>query len=144
MEIDGLDRTIIEVLNGEGRISIPALADRVGTSRATAYARFDRLVENGVLRGFHADIDPRALGFDVAALLMVTGDQTKWQSITAALRETYGVDWVGMCAGQYDFAVLVRARDLSELRDVVLDSILRVSGVTNIESTVLFDEFGKP
>jgi len=140
--LDQLDRTIVDALRRDGRQSIPALASEVGTSRATAYARFDRLVDAGVISGFTATVDPSALGLGVAALLMVTGNQNEWSSIADQLRATYGVEWVGLGAGQFDFALLVRARDLQELRDVVLDGLLRVSGIANIQTTVLLDEFG--
>lgn len=140
--MDALDRTIVKLLQHDGRLSIPALAERAGTSRATAYARFDRLVDSGAIKGFRAVVDPEAMELGVAALLLVKGHQTEWDVLAETLRKTYGVEWVGMCAGRFDFAVLVRAKDLRELRDVVLDSLLRVPGVNNIETNVLLDEFG--
>ncbi len=141
--LDDLDRTIVEALRADGRASVPALAERVGTSRATAYARFDRLLERGVITGFRASVDHQALGVGVTALLLVSGEQTEWADISRRIRATYGVEWVGLCAGQFDFAVLVRARDLHDLRDVVLDELLRVPGITNVQTSVLLDELGE-
>lgn len=141
--LDELDRTIVDTLRADGRLTVPALAERVGTSRATAYARFDRLVERGVITGFRASVDHEALGLGVGALLLISGRQTEWPDMARQLRETYGVEWVGLCAGQFDFAVLVRARDLHELRDVVLDRLLRVPGITNVQTSVLLDELGE-
>lgn len=141
--LDQLDRTIVETLRSEGRLSIPALAERVGASRATAYARFDRLVEDGVITGFRATVDHEALELGVTALLLVSGEQTSWADTSQRLRSTFGVEWVGLCAGPFDFAVLVRARDLRELRDVVLDELLRVPGITNVQTSVLLDELGE-
>lgn len=140
--LDELDRTIVDTLRDDGRLTIPALAERVGTSRATAYARFDRLLDRGVVTGFRATVDHEALGLGVSALLLISGQQTVWPDMAQRLRTTYGVEWVGLCAGQFDFAVLVRARDLHELRDVVLDGLLRVPGITNVQTSVLLDELG--
>lgn len=55
------------MLRHDGRLSIPALAERVGISRATAYSRFDRLVADGVISGFRAEVDPHRRGLSVAA-----------------------------------------------------------------------------
>ncbi len=141
--LDDLDRTIVATLRTDGRLTVPALAERVGTSRATAYARFDRLVDRGVITGFRATVDHEQLGLGVSALLLISGQQTVWAELAKGLRSTYGVEWVGLCAGQFDFAVLVRARDLHELRDVVLDELLRIPGITNVQTSVLLDELGE-
>lgn len=138
--IDDIDRTIVEQLQLDGRMSVPTLAERVGVSRATAYARFDRLIDAGIITGFQATVDHRALGLDVTALLLVSSNQSDWSGLSAQLSSTVGVEWVGLCAGQFDFAVLVRAADLDELRDVVLNEILRVPGVENVQTSVVLDE----
>ena len=138
--LDELDRTIVATLRADGRLTIPALAERVGTSRATAYARFDRLMERGVITGFRALVDHDRLGIGVSALVLGSADQTQWPNMVRRLGETYGVEWVALCTGQFDFALLVRAADLRELRDVVLDGLLRVPGITNVETSVLLDE----
>lgn len=138
--LDELDQTIVDALRADGRLTIPALAEQVGTSRATAYARFDRLRERGVITGFRAIVDHEAMGVGVSALVLGSAEQSKWPDMPRDLAETYGVEWVGLCAGQFDFAVLVRARDLNELRDVVLDGLLKVNGITNVQTSVLLDE----
>ncbi len=138
--LDEIDRTIVDHLVRDGRLSIPALADQVGVSRATAYARFGRLVDSGAIKGFHASVDHKTLGLGVTALLLVSSDQSAWSGLTGQLSSTIGVEWVGLCAGQFDFAVLVRAADLDELRDVVLNEVLRVPGVKNVQTSVVLDE----
>jgi DNA-binding Lrp family transcriptional regulator len=138
--LDELDQTIVATLRTDGRLTIPALAARVGTSRATAYARFDRLVDRGVITGFRAVVDHEKLGVGISALVLGSAEQSRWPDMAERLVETYGVEWVGLCTGEFDFAMLVRARDLRELRDVVLDGLLRVPGITNVQTSVLLDE----
>ena len=140
MELDEIDQTIVKELVADGRMSIPALADRVGVSRATAYNRFDRLIEQGVITGFEARVDPAAVGLGVAALILLTADQGHWPDLNQRLLSTYGVQWVGMGAGSFDFIVLVRAADLHQLRDVVLQELLSSPGVRTTQTAVLLDE----
>ena len=132
------------LVSPDGRISIPLLADRVGISRATAYNRFDRLIERGVITGFGARVDPAAIDLAVAALILLTADQGDWSDLRERILATEGVQWVGLAAGSFDFIVLVRARNLSDLRDVVLKKLLSLSGIRGTQTSVLLDEFRHP
>ena len=56
--LDDVDRRIVAALVEDGRLSVNGLAGQVGVSRATAYARLDRLRSEGVITGFTATVDP--------------------------------------------------------------------------------------
>lgn len=138
--LDDLDRKIVETLRRDGRISVPALAEAVGTSRATAYSRFDRLTNDGVITGFHASVDYAALGLPVTALVLVTINQTDWRKVAEQLATVEEVVWLGLSMGSTDFAVLLRAGSLEHLRDVVLDRVLAAEGVNSVDTRVLLNE----
>lgn len=55
--LDAIDRDILRILQQDGRASIRSVSDRVHVSRANAYARINRLIEDGVIRGFSARVD---------------------------------------------------------------------------------------
>ncbi len=69
--LDDVDRSILRALSADARISNKGLAERVGIAQSTCLARVRALRESGVIRGFHADIDPRALGHDLQAMVAV-------------------------------------------------------------------------
>jgi DNA-binding Lrp family transcriptional regulator len=139
---DRVDETIVDILREEGRISVPALAERVSVSRATAYARFTRLVDDGVISSFRAVVDPGTRGLNVAALVLISADQPMWAATLKELGRTHGVEWVGLTAGPFDFVALVRAADLTELRDVVLQSLREIPGLKSTETSIILDEAG--
>jgi len=140
--LDAVDQTIVAALRRDGRQSIPTLAEEVGISRATAYTRFDRLCATGVITGFAARVDPAAVGLDIAALVLITIAQADWRDLKAEVTGLPHVDWLGMTTGAFDFVVLVRARDLAELRDVVLEGLLSLDGIQNAQTVVVLDEAG--
>ncbi len=140
--LDAVDQTIVAALRRDGRQSIPALAEEVGISRATAYTRFDRLCDSGVITGFSARIDPAAVGLDVTALVLITVAQSDWRDLKAEVTGLPHVEWLGLTTGSFDFVVLVRARDLAELRDVVLERLLSLEGIQNAQTIVVLDEAG--
>ena len=138
--LDDLDQKIVKELCANGRISIPELAKKVDTSRPTAYARFDRLVENGTISGFHAEVKHEHLGLTVAALLMITTDQPQWRDVAEAVAENPDVVWLGLSTGNTDFVAIVRAKDLPHLRDVILEGLLQTPGVKAISTNILLEE----
>ena len=140
--LDAVDQTIVAALRRDGRQSIPALAEAVGISRATAYNRFDRLCDRGVITGFAARIDPAAVGLDVTALVLITVAQSDWRDLKAEVTDLPHVEWLGLTTGSFDFVVLVRARDLAELRDVVLEGLLSLDGIQHAQTIVVLDEAG--
>ncbi len=139
--VDDVDRKMIEALRRDGRQSIPSIAAAAHIGRATAYHRFDRLVESGVITGFTARVDHKQLGLDVAAMILVNVRQGAWRDLQAQLCALPGVEWVGVAAGAFDFMLLVRADSLDHLRDVALSELQRIDGVRSAQTVVLLDEF---
>ena len=108
--VDGIDRTLLRILAEDGRIGVAELARRANISRASAYARLDRLTTAGVVRGYRALIDHRAVGLRVAALIQLVAEQGRWRELRQAIEAVAEVEWLGLVAGDFDFMILVRAR----------------------------------
>jgi Lrp/AsnC family leucine-responsive transcriptional regulator len=123
--LDGIDRAIVRALERDARLSYRDLGSQVGLSPNAAAERLRRLVTSGVIRGFHADADPDALGFRFVAYVDIkTGAHTgpdQLESIVADLPEVRRAVWT---TGSYDFTLEVICRDQSDLVRVV--EILRV------------------
>lgn len=128
------------MLAEDGRISVNELATRAGVSRATAYARFDRLQAEGVIRGFRAEVDPQAVGRDVAAIVLVNVEQGRWPSLRSELAHLPGVEYVGLTSGGFDFILIVRCPDIRALRDVVLLRLQGMEAVRNTQTVFVLDE----
>jgi Lrp/AsnC family leucine-responsive transcriptional regulator len=69
--LDATNRELLAAVQAEGRLSLAALGRRVGLSPSAVGERLARLEDAGVITGYHASIDPRALGFTVAAVVRV-------------------------------------------------------------------------
>src|SRR5437879_11658732 len=69
--LDEVDRRILVLLAADARMPNNALAERVGIAPSTCLTRVRALRENGTIRGFHADIDPAALGRGLQAMITV-------------------------------------------------------------------------
>src|SRR5262249_62111233 len=73
--LDDVDRRIVAALRADGRLSTRALAERLHISRASAYARVDRLERSGVITGYTATIDPQRYGYGVVRARVLEDNQ---------------------------------------------------------------------
>lgn len=113
--LDDVGRRMLGILVDDGRMSVNELAARAGVSRATAYARYDRLVADGVIRGFCADVDPHAIGLDVAAMILINVEQGSWPTTRDKVSRLPGVEYVAMTSGEPPRLPLVDARRIPQL-----------------------------
>ena len=141
--VDRVDRRILEILRGDGRISVAALAERVHVSRANAYSRLERLRAEGVITGYSARIDPRRVGLGITALILVSGTQPAWRSLRDQLSEMVEVEWCAFTSGEHDALVLVRVPDVETLRDVVLERLQSSGAVRATETIFVLEEVVK-
>jgi DNA-binding Lrp family transcriptional regulator len=138
--LDAVDRRILDLLSGDGRASIRQIAARAEIGRATAYNRIQRLQETGVIRGFTVVLDPRKVGTGLAAYVYVKIDQHGWRTLGRVVAGLPGVEHVALVSGEFDLLVLVRVRDPSDLRDVVLEQLHAIDGVIATQTTFVLDE----
>ena len=138
--LDEVDRRIVIALVDDGRLSVNELAGRVGVSRATAYARLDRLRSEGVITGFTATVDPAKLGHGVAALILVNVEQNEWRSARDELLHLPGVEYLAFTSGGFDMVALVRVPSIEALRDVVLDHLHGATHVRSTQTVFVLDE----
>lgn len=138
--LDETDREILDALRRDGRISMRALAETVHISRANAYSRVERLTADGVIRGYHADIDPELSGFGTSAYVTVNLRQSHWRQIEQRLQALPGIAHIALVGGEFDAVLLVRARDNTDLRRLVLEQILGIEGVLSTRTLLVFEE----
>ena len=143
-QLDDLDRLILSELIRDARTSIRSLAERVHISRANAYARVDRLVADGVITGFTAQIAHERAGLGTSAYVSLSIEQNSWREVSARLGRLLYVEHVSMLP-EYPNGLLFRlAPDNAALRDLVLDRIQAIPGVQTTRTWLVFDELQGP
>jgi DNA-binding Lrp family transcriptional regulator len=112
--LDEVDRQILHELQGDGRMTNVELARRVGLSAPPCLRRVRRLEEAGVIRGYHADLDPVALGWEITFFALVGLESQKEAVLSGfeALVEAWPeVRECHMIRGGSDFLLRLVARD---------------------------------
>lgn len=136
--LDGFDRRILAVLAGDARISVTALAERIGLSKTPTQRRLARLIEGGVIRGFRAEIDPAKLDLDHVAFVQVRLSDTSEAALGAfgeAVARVPEIETCHLIAGPFDYLLKVRTRDIRAYREVMGE---RISTLPHVASTSTF------
>jgi DNA-binding Lrp family transcriptional regulator len=141
-ELDRIDFEILAVLQKNARIANNRLAEMVGVAPSTCLERVRRLDRLGVLRGFHGDVDPGALGVGLEAMIAVRlrlHSRELVDSFRAYVVELAEVRSVFHVTGGDDFLVHVAVRDSDHLRDLALDSFTTRPEVDHIQTRLIFE-----
>ncbi|MYW05189.1 Lrp/AsnC family transcriptional regulator [Streptomyces sp. SID3343] len=138
--LDKTDRAIVAALVDDGRISVRALAERVHISRANAYARVGRMVDDGTISGFTARLNPARVGLGTSAYVTVTLRQNAWRGVCERLRQISYIEHFALVGGDYDVLALVRTPDNTALREVVLEQIQSIPNVLSTRTWLVFEE----
>ncbi|GLW98588.1 hypothetical protein Misp02_26750 [Microtetraspora sp. NBRC 16547] len=140
LELDSTHLKILEVLRENGRISVAALAERVGISRANAYTRFEALRADGAIKGFTAEIDHVRAGLGITALVFVTVRQQMWRQFRAQLAQMPEVEYCAITTGQHDAMIQVRMADVAAVHSLVTERLANIPAVKATETVFILDE----
>jgi Lrp/AsnC family leucine-responsive transcriptional regulator len=136
-DIDAVDRQLIDLLRANGRASYAELARQVGLSAPAVHERVGKLEAAGTITGYRADVDPVALGLDVAALIgVIESDSVDDRGVEAALRAMPEVEDCWRVAGSEDYVVKVRVTDIPAL-EAAITALNRIEGVARTRTTVV-------
>ncbi|AVO38480.1 Lrp/AsnC family transcriptional regulator [Pukyongiella litopenaei] len=149
--LDPIDRKILAELQGDGRMTNVELAKRVGISAPPCLRRVRTLEENGLIRGYHADVDARELGFEVQVFAMVGLDSQAEAELVAFEDRCRAWPLVRECHmlnGEVDFILKCVAPDLSTFQSFLTGELLTTPNVASVKTSLVIrgakDEPGVP
>jgi len=130
---DATDRSILKLLQLDCRISLDVLAKRIGVPKSTLHYRIKRLEKEGVIGGYYAKVDPLKLGYDYVAVVLVKAryGPNYHEKLGKKIAKIPGVWGVYYVLGEYDFIVLIRAKD----REDYMSKLENMSSMPDIERT---------
>lgn len=150
-KLDPIDRQILAELQADGRMTNVELAKRVGISAPPCLRRVRTLEEAGYVKGYHADIDSRELGFEVSVFAMVrlnSQAESDLSAFEARCRAWPLVRECHMLNGEIDFILKCVAPDLSTFQSFLTGELLKADNVANVKTSLVIrcakDEPGVP
>ncbi len=150
-KLDPIDRRILSELQADGRMTNVELASRVGISAPPCLRRVRTLEEAGFIKGYHADIDARELGFEVGVFAMVrlrSQAEADLSAFEARCKAWPLVRECHMLNGEIDFILKCVAPDLSTFQNFLTEQLTSADNVASVKTSLVIrcakDEPGLP
>ena len=138
--LDAIDLLILSELQADGRMTNVELAKRIGISAPPCLRRVKTLQDNGYIRGYHADIDPRMLGFEVRVFAMVGLASQAEVALSAFERRCSEWPLVRECHmlnGEVDFILQCVAPDLSTFQTFLTEELAAADNVASVRTSLV-------
>ena len=149
--LDEIDRKILAELQADGRMTNVELAKRVGISAPPCLRRVRTLEEAGFIRGYHAEVNPRELGFEVQVFAMVglvSQAEADLSAFEARCRAWPLMRECHMLNGEVDFILKCVAPDLSTFQSFLTEDLTAAENVASVKTSLVIrgakDEPGVP
>jgi DNA-binding Lrp family transcriptional regulator len=139
-KLDEIDRMILAELQADGRMTNVELAKRVGISAPPCLRRVRALEEQGFVRGYHADVDARELGFEVQVFAMV--GLVSQAEVDLSAFEAKCQDWplvreCHMLNGEVDFILKCVAPDLTSFQTFLTNELTAAENVASVKTSLV-------
>lgn len=138
--MDRIDRKILTLLQDDGRLTVTELASRVGLSLSPCHRRLRELERLGVIRGYRAIVDAKAVGLTFQALVFVTmrqEDRDTLLGFEAAVAEIPNVVQAQRLFGDPDYLLRIVTADLEAYQRLEDDVLAALPGVQRLNSTLV-------
>ena len=138
VELDAIDRRILDILQRDGRIAIVALAEQVGLSATPCLRRVKRLEEEGVIKGYGAVVDPGRVGLGLDAIVQVSLRDHAEEDVRGFERAVQACPEViafYVLTGDIDYLLRIRVPDLDSYSEFAMKTLLRMPGVKDTRTS---------
>ncbi|MBL4749107.1 MAG: Lrp/AsnC family transcriptional regulator [Amylibacter sp.] len=139
-KLDAIDLKLLSLLQEDGRMTNVDMAKAVGISAPPCLRRIRALQDNGLIQGFHADVNEKALGFEVKAFAMV-GLHSQAEVDLSAFEERCR-NWplvreCHMLNGEIDFILKCLSPDLSSFQSFITEELTSADNVASVKTSLV-------
>lgn len=142
-DLDKIDRKILDILQQDGRISVTELSERIGLSATPCSERIRRMEREGVITGYYARVDPKALGLSLLVFVEIKLSAKSGDVFNKVKKQLLYVPEVMEChlvSGDFDYLVKARIREMGEYRRLLGDVLKRLPATAESRSYVVMEE----
>jgi DNA-binding Lrp family transcriptional regulator len=137
--LDSIDRRLLAELQAEGRVTNVELAQRVGLTAPPCLRRVRALEDAGVIRGYHADLDPSKLGFAITVFAMVSLKSQAEEDLRAFEHHVQTLPEVRECHmlnGEIDFVLKIVSKDLQSFQELLTSKLTPAPNVASVKTSL--------
>ena len=136
-ELDTTDLKILQKLQRDARASFKKIAEEIGVSEATVFVRVKKLQEKKVIKGFKAIVDPKVVGKNLTAIVLIRANPKAYSGILDAIKKLDDVYEVFDVTGEYYAILKIRTAGTEELSKIIDDEIGLIDGILGTETIIV-------
>jgi DNA-binding Lrp family transcriptional regulator len=139
-KLDSIDQRILSELQANGRITNVELSRRAKITAPPCLRRMRALEKAGYIKGYHADIEQKLLGYEVSAFVFVgltSQSEADVKRFEEQVRSWPEVRECFMLSGEVDFILKCVAKDLSSFQSFITDTLIAAKGVASVKSSLV-------
>lgn len=140
IKLDPIDRKILELLQANSNITNAQLAQEIGLSAAPTLERVKKLETAGVIRSYHAVVDPASVGLGVSTFVMATLKGHNKENIAKFMNAIAEIKEIVEChhvTGSADFILKIVSPDIPAYQNLMLEKVTNIEVVDNLQSMVI-------
>lgn len=134
--LDKNSKKIVRALESDARMSFAALGDEIGMSKTPCWNKVQQLQNTGVIQGYSAQLDPKALGLTIRALVHVVVDFEQYQAFEQAIIEHKAVRSCHAVTGDSDYVLEILAADIDAFDELLRAQLSRLAGVQRFNTAI--------
>lgn len=143
-KLDRIDKKILDILQKNSKITNAQLSKDIGLSPAPTLERVKKLEQAGIIKSYHATVDPATLGLGVSTFVHITLHGHNKKNIDTFIKAINQVPEIVEChhiTGSGDFILKVIAKDIGAYQQLMLDKVSEIDVVDSMQSMVILSTF---
>ncbi|MBZ4687400.1 MAG: Lrp/AsnC family transcriptional regulator, regulator for asnA, asnC and gidA [Clostridia bacterium] len=138
MNLDKIEKKVIELLQQDGRMSFVDMANRLGVAEATVRRKYNRLIKDGIIQ-ITAVSDPHTIGYNFPVIIGVNVDVKKLEHVINELKAMKEVVYLAVTTGLYDLIIQTYFSSSEKLKDFLYHKLTKIDGVKETQTSVLLN-----
>ncbi|MFQ6134478.1 MAG: Lrp/AsnC family transcriptional regulator [Nitrososphaerales archaeon] len=134
VKIDEIDRKILTALISDAGISVPKLSKKIDVNPSVCYSRIKRLIRRNLIKRFTIEVNEELLGYHVTALIGLNTDIKMRENILDKITKLTETREIQEVTGRFDIMMVIKARSLDDLHEIVTGKIGKIDGVVRTET----------
>ena len=141
-KLDEIDLRILRAMQGDGKLTIAEIAERVGLSQSPCSRRIAKLESDGIIRGRQTLLDAKKLGYGTLIIVRIklqTHDTKMLEAFKKAVRGIPEIQIALLVLGDFDYYLRIMVRGIEHYQQLLQRKLVSLPGVREMQSSVILD-----
>jgi len=146
LQLDTIDLQIIRILQENGKITNIQLSSLIGLSAAPTLERVKKLEKAGIIKNYHAQLNPEALGLQIQTFMQITLSRHKNNAINNFIEQIHAIENITECyhiTGSSDYLLKIVVKDMAAYERLIMEKLSKIEEIAQMQTQVILSTIKK-